>query len=74
MSQEREMTEAEQALGKCVMLAIYNLSMRGGSGLLLMNGRMQHWKHHFADALEKLPGGVKIDRDALFPTKKEVKP
>jgi hypothetical protein len=68
MSGDREPTEAEIALGKCVVIALGDLSYSKGSGLMLMNGRMQHWKHHFADALEKIPG-VKVDRDALFPTK-----
>lgn len=70
MSAFREPTEAELALGKCVMAALNNFPTRG-SGLLMMNGQCKHWKLHFADALETLPGAPKIDRDSLFPTPKK---
>lgn len=48
-------TDREKRMAECVLIAINTLSV-SGSGLIVMNGIAQHWKHHFADALGSLPG------------------
>jgi len=35
-----------------------------GSGLFQYKGVIKHWKEHFADSLDKVPG-VKIDREIM---------
>lgn len=57
------------ALAQKVMFAVTHLKCPGSGTMVTLNSsgqamRTKHWKEDFADALEKIPGGV-LDREVM---------
>ena len=62
-SKEPDWKAIAEELAKHLVFTVENLRAVG-SGLLRRGGVIKHWKEHFADSLDKVPG-VKIDREIM---------
>ena len=63
MNNEPNYKDLTNELAAHLVTTLENMKVTG-SGLFYYKGVTKHWKEHFADSLDKIPG-VKIDREIM---------